>query len=780
MSDARGIGQTDPAEFVKAMGPVARELLGEPTEHNKAKRELRFGTRGSLCVSLDKGTWFDNEANRGGGVLAFVQERKNLKKAAAITWLQDHGHIPKAAPSKPTGRRIVATYDYTDADGVLRFQVVRFDPKDFRQRAPDGKGGWAWSMGGVERVLYRLPEVIAAVSKGRTIFIAEGEKGVHALESIGLVGTCSPGGAGKWGKVSSAPLAGADIVVLSDADEPGQDHAADVAKRLCGIANTVRVVLLPGLPPKGDVADWIAAGGTREDLERIVLDQPPVDGLDPAPAFSEADEPPPSIDDPGYHAALTASFQPDPVAALMAEFNARYMVVNESGKAIIYEPAHDVALDRRHHERISFDDFRRLYLNRRIRVGQDDKAKPIIKPVADVWLHHPDRRQYIGGVVFDPSGRHARADALNLWQGFAVQPRPGSWARLQDHMLTVICAGNRDHFDWLVGWMARLVQRPAEQGEVAVVMRGIEGTGKGTLAKALLRILGQHGLAISNGKHLTGTFNGHLRDTVLLFADEAFFAGDRAHVGVLKSLITEPTLAIEAKFQNAVQMPNFVHLMMASNEDWVVPASLEARRFFVLEVSPRRANDHAYFAAIWAEMDQGGYQAMLHDLLDYDLTFFNHRAAPKTAGLQEQKKLSLPAAEDWWLETLHRGYVHKSRHGLEAYFSQWHDHMATEILFDAYTAHAKARGDRHPMGREAFGRFMVRMGAKSIRPRNVVTGEHVTDTENPYGGTTRKAQLVRVDRANAYSLGDLSTARAAFATATTLQIDWPESQAPDV
>ncbi len=92
-----------------------------------------------------------------------------------------------------------------------------------------------------------------------------------------------------------------------------------------------------------------------------------------------------------------------------------------------------------------------------------------------------------------------------------VKPRPGSWARLQEHILKIVCAGDKNLRDWLMGWMARLVQCPGEQGEVAVVMRGIEGCGKGTLAKALLHILGQHGMAISNAKHLTGNFNGHLR-----------------------------------------------------------------------------------------------------------------------------------------------------------------------------------------------------------------------------------------------------------------------------
>ncbi len=153
-----------------------------------------------------------------------------------------------------------------------------------------------------------------------------------------------------------------------------------------------------------------------------------------------------------------------------------------------------------------------------------------------------------------------------------------------------------------------MFQRPVEQGEVAVVMKGCEGTGKGTLAKALMRMMGQHGLAVSNAKHLIGNFNGHLRDAVFLFCDEAFFAGDRAHVGVLKSLITEPYLTVEAKFQNAVQQPNFLHVMMASNEEWVVPASMDARRFFVLVVSEAKKNDHAYFAAIWKQMEAGGYE----------------------------------------------------------------------------------------------------------------------------------------------------------------------------
>jgi hypothetical protein len=262
---------------------------------------------------------------------------------------------------------------------------------------------------------------------------------------------------------------------------------------------------------------------------------------------------------------------------------------------------------------------------------------------------------------------------------------------------------------------------------------------------------------------------------VFLFADEALYAGDPSQKGVLKALITEPTLTIEAKNVDVVETPNFLHLMMASNEDWVIPAALDARRFFVLEVSPERANDHAYFAAIWEQMEAGGYGAMLHDLLAFDLSTFNVRAVPVTAGLQHQKKMSLPTAEAWWMDVLHRGYVFRSRHGLEEVFGVWHDEVTTDILFDSYFEFATKAHERHPLAREAFGQFMVKVGAKPARPRNALVGEHITDVENQYGASTRKAAVIRKARAWGYHLGTLETSRSDFCKATRLTVEWGES-----
>lgn len=140
-------------------------------------------------------------------------------------------------------RAIEATYDYTDAEGVLRYQVVRYRPKAFKQRTPDGRGGWTWKgPGKSELLIYRLPEVIAAVSAGDTIYVVEGEKDVEALRKLGLTATCCSGGAGHWPNGCSGYFAGANVVIVADKDEPGLEHARNEFRGLRPFANSIRVV----------------------------------------------------------------------------------------------------------------------------------------------------------------------------------------------------------------------------------------------------------------------------------------------------------------------------------------------------------------------------------------------------------------------------------------------------------------------------------------------------------------------------------------------------------
>jgi len=177
-------------------------------------------------------------------------------------------------PPKRNHRREVAVYDYRDENGALLYQVVRYDPKWFAYRRP-ARQGWCWSLGSVRLVPYRLPELLAA-PPGEQIFIVEGEKDVENLRAIGLKATTNTGGGGrgKWRRTYNKFLHGRDVVILPDNDDIGRTHSQDVAASLCGYAASIRIVELPGLPHKGDVSDWLAAGGTRETLLDLVAQQP--------------------------------------------------------------------------------------------------------------------------------------------------------------------------------------------------------------------------------------------------------------------------------------------------------------------------------------------------------------------------------------------------------------------------------------------------------------------------------------------------------------------------
>lgn len=177
--------------------------------------------------------------------------------------------------------RIVAQYPYTDEQGVMLYQSIRLEPKDFRQRQPDGHGGWKNHLQGVRRVLYKLPELLRA-SPNRMVFIVEGEKDVDRLRSIGLVATTNAMGAGKWLPEYNASLKGRNVTILPDNDEPGRKHAEQVAQHLLAVCPSVRIVYLPGLPDKGDVSDWLTAGGSRPKLEEIVSQTSPLPKPQPA------------------------------------------------------------------------------------------------------------------------------------------------------------------------------------------------------------------------------------------------------------------------------------------------------------------------------------------------------------------------------------------------------------------------------------------------------------------------------------------------------------------
>src|SRR5262245_30839349 len=233
--------------FIRFLEPIARELLGEPNRALSSKTELRYGQHGSLSINLEKGTFYDHEAGIGGGAIAFVQLKGGfVEQSDALDWMRNHGYLDANSGNGTNGhvrsRKIVASYDYQDEIGNLLFQVVRFEPKTFRQRRA-ANGEWSWSVKGIRNVPYRLPELIEDIALEHVIFVVEGEKDVDNLRALGIPATCNAGGAGKWREDLNRYLEGADVIVVPDNDAPGRKHATAIANELSNeVAMRVRVL----------------------------------------------------------------------------------------------------------------------------------------------------------------------------------------------------------------------------------------------------------------------------------------------------------------------------------------------------------------------------------------------------------------------------------------------------------------------------------------------------------------------------------------------------------
>lgn len=299
---AAGVEQAGPVSAATGIGPV-ETVVGRLRDVGLKPARCAGGWRSRCPAHEDRNPSLSVSEGDDGRALVKCHAGCSTDAVLAGIDLQLTDLFPVPGPpygASPNGRgspkEVACTYDYHDASGKLLFQTVRYLPKDFRQRRPDGKGGWVWKLGDAERVLYRLPSVIAGVAAREMIFITEGEKDADRLAAEGFVATTCPMGAGKWSDRYGEYLRSAEVVVLPDSDASGQTHADEVARALGGVAESVRVVALPGLPEKGDVSDWLTAGHTITEFLRVVGQTPvyrPDPSQDDLPELSKA-EPPPS------------------------------------------------------------------------------------------------------------------------------------------------------------------------------------------------------------------------------------------------------------------------------------------------------------------------------------------------------------------------------------------------------------------------------------------------------------------------------------------------------
>jgi hypothetical protein len=365
--------------------------------------------------------------------------------------------------------------------------------------------------------------------------------------------------------------------------------------------------------------------------------------------------------------------------------------------------------DERHY--LSKKDFVDSIENIRILViDEDGNGKP--QPVSKLWLEYPQRRTYERGIISDPryimDSKITRSGIYNTWPGFPIEEKQGSCPLFLSFVKEIICNGNEKHYHYVMCWIAQILQEPWNKLGTSIVLQGLKGIGKSYFASVLAMLMnGKPGeerkqklcLTVDNKNAIFGNHNDHLEDKLLLVLEEAIWAGDKQHESTLKHVITGNELHINPKNLPARQVKNYIRTIIIGNADWIVPASQDERRFFVLNVSSAHKDDRPYFDAMHNEIiNCGGLEALKYILMRYDHNSVNLRTALVTEALIEQKTETMSGVEKWWFDLLCSGklpFVKIDDNG--------NYHVIKERLFSDFCRAQARMGDRNRYNERSFG-----------------------------------------------------------------------------
>ena len=312
-----------------------------------------------------------------------------------------------------------------------------------------------------------------------------------------------------------------------------------------------------------------------------------------------------------------------------------------------------------------------------------------------------------------------------------------------------MCRGDEYIFDWVIGFFANIFQHPGEKKDTSLALRGRQGVGKTKVAEVFGSLLGNHYVSASDPRYVVGRFNKHMLSCLLLCADEGFWAGDKTAEGKMRDLISGKKHPIELKGKEAEWVDNHVRLLVLGNAEWVVPAAMDERRFCVLDVGEVHVKDSDYFAAIDEEMDSGGREALLHHLLNFDLTKVNLRKIPDTEALTDQKIASLSVNHAWWLDVLKRGE-------LPNYNDDEADTCLVQQLYQSYVHRTDGTGRHRKSTETELGMFLHK-----IMPELRIT---------------RPRDTTSVARPRKYHFPPLGKCRRLFAALLDTDLKWDEQE----
>lgn len=308
------------------------------------------------------------------------------------------------------------------------------------------------------------------------------------------------------------------------------------------------------------------------------------------------------------------------------------------------------------YEMMSIDTYKNLRCNDNINMIYQGAPKKY--NTGKCFLEWEGRKTFDDGLVFEPPPNRPYGRVFNHWNGFVMQPEEGDWSVIADHIYNVICRGNEEYYQFVLTWIAHIFQHPGEKAGSALVLKGKKGTGKSIIFDVFLnKLLRQYSMTISNSKQIVGQFNAHLFGKLYICLEEAVWAGDKDGEGVLKNLISDEQVSYEFKGMTPFMGTNYSRVVFLSNESWVVPASIDERRYFVLSPSDERINDRAYFNRLRdAVYDPAVQAAFMYDMLYTEIGNFDIlRSPPRTEWLEEQITISIHPEDNFFIELV-RGH----------------------------------------------------------------------------------------------------------------------------
>ncbi len=355
-----------------------------------------------------------------------------------------------------------------------------------------------------------------------------------------------------------------------------------------------------------------------------------------------------------------------------------------------------------------------------ILINQGGKDKLV--PKLDLWLNNPKAKIFTDGVDFNPNGIKNK-NIYNLWDGYSVEPLDGECKVLTGFLKEVICSSNNEHFQYLIQWVARAIQKPGEIGEVALVLRGARGVGKTTIYTIMKRIFGNNCILIDRPELLTRGFNSHLRECVFAVADESVFVGNKKENEILKNQITGKTFNLEPKGVDVKTVPSYLTLVIISNNEHIINAVEDERRYFVLDVCDIHKQDYDYFNKLNAAINGDELRCFFKKIMQYDISKFNHRDIPQTDALKYQKGYSLDPFESWLCEVGQRGYVYSSKYKEED-LGCWYEEVSTELLVASFKQYCdeKRLTQYDRIGRQELGSLLIKK-FPSKRSQGLIVGE---------------------------------------------------------